>query len=336
MRKSASSGCQISACLPSSTPASAKTLAACQEELVVMRQELLATQERLKMEEEKARELRDDVNLTKQQNDELHVLLDQRDEYIFAADNAKRAERQRKIKQDEKAKQRSRLDPFFSSQVGSPMRKVQEARQKLAKDYERKGDQPVPPLPSFYARFPVAEAAQVKGSVTVALRSCLKKPVAAQALACPGLSTVDLRDSLEDVRSPRKNRDLRRFHKVAHIYTPTETLPLTATLASAVTMCPATPQQKLRSDGDLQTTVLIPCTKGNIPNMSPEARKHGKYMPVNQIVTTLGSKSSTMPNHLALPKRALSQATSPARPFKRAQYFPGAGQDTVKIDNRRC
>lgn len=301
-----------------------------------MKQELLTTQERLKMEEEKARELRDDVNLTKKQNDELHVLLDQRDEYILAADNAKRAERQRKIKQDEKAKQRSRLDPFFSSQVGSPMRKVQEARQKLAKDYEHKGDEPVAPLPPFHARSPVADAAEVKSSVTVALRSCLKKPVATQALACPAQSTVDLRDPLEHVRSPRKNRDLRRAHKVAHMYTPTETLPLIATLASVIPMCPATPQQKLRSDGDLQSTLLSPCTKGNIPNMSPHTRHHGKHMPLDPISATLGSKPSIMPIHLALPKRALSQATSPARPHKRAQYFPGAGQETVKIDNRRC
>lgn len=218
------------------------------------------------------------------------------------------------------------------------MRKVKEARQKLPTEIERKIDGLAPPSQPILTPSAVAEpntSAQTKR--TAALRSCLKKTVASPPLLSATHSTVALQDPFIDVRSPRKDRNLRRVYNVAHMYTPTEPLPLVATLDTAIPVCPATPQQKLRSDGDLQSTVLTPCTKGNILKESHQTRQNGKHIPFDQINASLGYKSSALPKHLALAKDAWSQATSPARPLKRAPYFPGAGQDGVKaIDNRRC
>jgi hypothetical protein len=244
------------------------------------------------------------------------------------------------MKQDLKAKQRERLDPLFVAQVGSPVRKVQEARKKLAAEIHGKGDIPVSlsPAPSLQlvsgqSSRPTEPMISAPKSA-VPLRSCLKKPAMTPPLPRALEATIAPEDPFIDVRSPRKDRNIRRVNKVANMYTPTELQPLVATLDPAIQMCPATPQQKPRSDGDLHIAVLTPCTNTNVPSVLGQARWEGTYTQPDVSKAILG-KQLHMPVELAASTDAAWLSSSPVKQFARRPAFRNAGKAVNRMVTMR-
>lgn len=216
------------------------------------------------------------------------------------------------------------------------MRKVQEARRKLAAEVG-KSDVPAPPKAVIASNISQQQpkcvvnpgaSAQLKAAP---LRSCLKKAVAPPALSDVIQPSLTLDDPFLDVRSPRKDRSLRNVHKVAHIYTPVEPLPLDVTLGTASPLCPATPQQKLRSDGYLQTTVLSPCTNFNIPSAFHQARMQKTHIPVDQTKALLGPHFSSMLDQSTLAKDATWLTESPTKTLTRRLNFFDTGKTVNRV-----
>lgn len=311
---------------------STRTLAACREELAATKQELSNTKRCLKKEEERTDAIQRDLIRANKRNDDLTALLDEQHAYLEAAAEAKQAEQARKLKQDLKAKQRERLDPLFVAQVGSPARKVREARRKLAAEVHGKGDIPAPPSParasqSVSAQTPCPAEPMISTQKSAApLRSCLKRPAATPPLPSALETAIAREDPFIDVRSPRKDRNIRRVPKVPHLYTPTEPQPLLVTLDCTTSMCSAAPQQKPRSDGDLHTTLLTPYTNTNVPSVFGQALPEETHIQPDISKARLGSKRLRMPVELihSTPEAWLS--SSPVKQFTRRPAFRNFGK----------
>jgi hypothetical protein len=305
---------------------SSKALAACQKELEAARREITASQLALKNEQDTVQALRVELAKAKQHADALDALLDDRDRCIEQAAAVKRAEQKRKIQDEAKVREKKHQETLFLAQVGSPTRKVREARQALGIVAERK----ITPLPrrAQLARAPavVSNTSNLGTGSAAPLRSCLKKTSAAPPMPAVVKPQTTDEDVFLDIRSPRKGRDLRPVRNEPHMYAPTVPSPLAVPTDNAVVRCAATPQPKPRSDGELQSTVPTPCTKTNLPIMFGQPGANGIHEPANAFKLGPGHKPSKMAVQCGLTQDAAWMAASPGKQYTRRPAFLDAGR----------
>jgi hypothetical protein len=163
------------------------------------------------------------------------------------------------------------------------------------------------------------------------LRSCLKKTTAAPSVPVVAKPQAMDEDVFLDIRSPRKGRDLRPIRNIPHMYAPNIPSPLVVPTDIVVATCPATPQPKPRSDGELHFTVPTLCTRTNIPIMFGQPRVNGIHELANASKLGPGHNLSKIPVQCGLIQDAAWLAASPGKQFTRRPAFLDAGRTVNRM-----